>query len=198
VGVVLTGYLDDWTAGLAAIKLNGGISVVQDPSEAEAPGMPQSALRYVEVDYCLRLAEMGPLLVRLAGERTIPEDMKPKKPAKERLMSPEEMTGKFGAPTAFVCPDCNGALWETPIGRALQFRCHVGHRYSPETLLTEQTEGLEDALWSVVRTLDEQAALLRRLARRQSEPADDQADLENRARHCQEQAAAIRARFRKL
>jgi two-component system chemotaxis response regulator CheB len=47
IGVVLTGNLDNGTAGLLAIKDCGGITVVQDPSEALAPSMPLNALRYV-------------------------------------------------------------------------------------------------------------------------------------------------------
>jgi two-component system chemotaxis response regulator CheB len=77
-GVVLTGYLDDGTAGLAAIKRAGGIAIVQDPREAEAPYMPRSALRHVKVDHCVRLAEIAPLLVKLAttaaaGGEALPE-----------------------------------------------------------------------------------------------------------------------------
>ena len=68
VGVILTGALDDGTAGLLAIKQRGGVAVVQDPREALYAGMPQNALANVSVDYCVPLADMGSLLTRLAGE----------------------------------------------------------------------------------------------------------------------------------
>jgi len=56
VGVVLSGVLDDGTAGLAAIKLAGGIAAVQHPDDALYPGMPQSALNNVAVDHALPAA----------------------------------------------------------------------------------------------------------------------------------------------
>jgi two-component system chemotaxis response regulator CheB len=70
IGIVLSGYLDDGTAGLAAVKANGGIAIVQDPSEALAPNMPRNAMRKVKVDYCVPLAEIAPLLVRLVNGNT--------------------------------------------------------------------------------------------------------------------------------
>jgi two-component system, chemotaxis family, protein-glutamate methylesterase/glutaminase len=65
IGVILTGKLNDGTAGLMAVKQAGGTAVVQDPREAEYPAMPRNALRYVSVDHCVPLAEMAPLLTRL-------------------------------------------------------------------------------------------------------------------------------------
>ena len=69
IGVVLSGYLDDGSAGLAAIKEQGGIAIVQDPDDAVAPDMPRNALRAVDVDYCLPAAEIAPLLVKLVNGR---------------------------------------------------------------------------------------------------------------------------------
>lgn len=192
VGVVLTGYLDDGTAGLAAIKIHGGIAVVQDPDEAEAPPMPRSALRYVPVDHCLRLSRIAPMLVRLASEPAISERATVPIHIDNRRMTPEQMTAKFGPPTPYVCPECHGSLWEAPTGKALQFKCHVGHLYSPESLLAEHKQGLENNLWSVVRTLEERAALLRRLAQREDGPSDTQPDFAARAHHCERQAALVR------
>jgi hypothetical protein len=68
IGVVLTGALDDGAAGLWAVKRWGGMAVVQDPREAKFASMPANALEYVQVDYCLPIAEVGSLLSRAAGE----------------------------------------------------------------------------------------------------------------------------------
>jgi two-component system chemotaxis response regulator CheB len=164
-GVILTGNLDDGTAGLFAIKHVGGIAIVQDPKEASAPAMPRSALRNVKVDHCLPLAKIGPLLVRLATTRNIPRSKKGAL-AKRRFLVPKDMEKEFGLPTSFVCPECDGPLWETKPGRSLQFRCHEGHAYSPDSLLADQAEALERMLWSAARTFDERANLLHRLGER--------------------------------
>jgi two-component system chemotaxis response regulator CheB len=72
IGVVLTGNLDDGTAGLRMIKQLGGVAIAQDPAEAMFPSMPESAIRHVNVDHVARLAEIAPLLVRLTAA-AVPE-----------------------------------------------------------------------------------------------------------------------------
>jgi len=70
IGVILSGMLDDGSAGLWWIKKYGGLAVVQDPSDAAYPEMAENALRYVEVDSVAPLAAMGPLLAKLvSGKR---------------------------------------------------------------------------------------------------------------------------------
>ena len=68
VGVVLTGANDDGARGLEEIRSRGGIAIVQDPAEAEAPQMPAAALRQAGADYTLALAEIPGVLNRLARE----------------------------------------------------------------------------------------------------------------------------------
>jgi two-component system, chemotaxis family, protein-glutamate methylesterase/glutaminase len=68
IGVVLTGRLNDGTAGLYEIGRRGGITIVQDPSDAVCPAMPASAFKHVAVDHCIPLASMPPLLVQVCKE----------------------------------------------------------------------------------------------------------------------------------
>jgi two-component system, chemotaxis family, protein-glutamate methylesterase/glutaminase len=68
IGVILSGQLDDGTVGMQAIKTCGGLTVVQDPKDAEYPEMPQSVLNHVSVDHCAPLARMGTLLDGLVHE----------------------------------------------------------------------------------------------------------------------------------
>jgi len=72
IGIVLSGALDDGATGLWWIKRHGGVAIVQDPRDAELASMPQAAIATVDVDYCVAVREMAPLLVRLAGEPAAP------------------------------------------------------------------------------------------------------------------------------
>ena len=77
VGVVLSGTLDDGTAGLRAIHERGGLAVVQDPDDALFPGMPESALAGDYADFVVPLREIGSLLSDLARNEPVPEGQSP-------------------------------------------------------------------------------------------------------------------------
>jgi two-component system chemotaxis response regulator CheB len=172
VGVVLSGALDDGTAGLQAIKVQDGIAVVQDPEEAVFDGMPRSAVENVDVDYVVPLSSVAPLLSQLVHEpakaNSNREDdsrqMDPESEMAELDMSAIESENQPGTPSAFVCPTCAGVLWEIEDGSLVRYRCRVGHAFSPESLLAGQSAALEAAVWAAFRALDERASLLKRLA----------------------------------
>lgn len=73
IGVILTGARSDGTVGMRAIKLRGGITIVQDPLEAPFPSMPMSVMQNMRVDYSMPLSEIGSLLNHLSRE-TVPEE----------------------------------------------------------------------------------------------------------------------------
>lgn len=172
VGVVLTGTLDDGTAGLQAIKTRGGVAVAQDPDEAMFSGMPRSAVENVEVDHVAPLSAIGPLLIRLAHERVEGADAEPGPRAMnqesnivELDMDAVEGKDRPGTPSSFACPECGGVLWELHDGKLLRFRCRVGHAYSTDSLLSQQSGALEAALWTALRALEERASLATRVAK---------------------------------
>ncbi len=172
VGVVLTGALDDGTAGLLAIKQRGGITVVQDPRDAMYPDMSRSALAHVKVDHCLPIAQIGSLLVQVSREEVMPKESQPASEDMEREVRVVEMetnplneNTQVGVPSPYSCPECGGVLWEVDDGELTRFRCRTGHAFSTDSVLAEQSERLEQALWVALKTLDENASLLRRMAK---------------------------------
>lgn len=181
IGVVLTGMLDDGTAGLMVIRADGGVAVVQDPKTALFPSMPQSALRRVPDAYVAKLAEIPDLLVRLVSE----ELKEPARPVydvatlkevriAELDMSEIENDMRNGKPSQFACPECGGVLWEIDQSGLLRYRCRVGHAYTARHLRAEQRQAVETALWSALRALEENASLYRRMAERARKSRWDQ------------------------
>lgn len=166
IGVVLSGALDDGTAGLWRIKRNGGIAVVQDPADAEVASMPENALREVMVDHCVPVGEMADLLVKRSAEK-IPantEVMKDEKTATEIEIAAEENALKkgafnLGAPSSFACPDCHGVLAKIVDGNLVRYRCHTGHAYSTDSLMAAITEKVEESLYNAIRGMDESILL---------------------------------------
>jgi two-component system chemotaxis response regulator CheB len=175
IGVVLTGNLDDGTAGLAAVKRCGGVAVVQDPATADYPSMPESAIANVEADHVVPLGGIGPLLDRLVRE-PLPAAHPPGCADPDGVEKEPDLMGihdrdtggpgPSGEPSGFTCPECGGALYERRGEAPVHFRCRTGHAYSPESLLARQTDSLEATLWAALRSLEENAALSRRMEKR--------------------------------
>jgi len=160
IGIVLSGGLNDGTAGLYEIKRRGGIAIVQTPAEAETPDMPNSALENVAVDYCLRVAEMPRLLLRLVQEPSEQTSL----PVRGRTAMNQET---FAEPTTQTCPECGGAMREENVGSLVRFRCPIGHVMTTDVLAITQLERLKENLSAVLRGLNERAALCREIAQNQ-------------------------------
>jgi two-component system chemotaxis response regulator CheB len=142
---------------------------VQHPEDALASGMPLSALRYVQVDHVAPLAKIGAVLRRLINEpcgdsASVGCHEESSTANQGETMNQKEMEQKFGPPSALICPECNGPIWEATDGNHTQYRCLVGHIFSPESFVAEEGVAVERALWVAVKTLQERSDLLRRLA----------------------------------
>ena len=173
IAVVLSGSLDDGTAGAIAVKERGGLVLAQDPADAAYPGMPESTINHVEVTEIATAGELGAVVTRLCRTPAIPKE---EIAVPDLVMAEVEMAGvtdimtasdePAGQPAGFGCPECHGALFKIENGGLLRFRCRLGHAWSWHALLLEQGQALENALWMALRTLEEKADLNLQLAER--------------------------------
>lgn len=190
IGVVLSGYLDDGTAGLQAIKRCGGTAVVQDPADAEQPSMPASALHNVEVDHCVPAGRLAQTLVALVGQPlvasrpAVPMELIREQAISTGVGNQMEHLNAIGKPSTFACPDCDGVLWEIAGIQPKRYRCHTGHGFSLRSLAYTQGLNTDHALWGAIRALQEREVLLRALAKgggRSGEDAEVAAQAERTA-----------------
>lgn len=172
IAILLTGYLNDGTSGMEAIKRCGGICIVQDPADAEYPDMPKNALSQVKVDYCLSLSQMGSLISKLLltkakKQLSIPEDIRTETDIAKRVLSDLPAVNSLGNLVPFNCPGCGGVLWEIKTGNGLRYRCHTGHAYTATSLVAEQTMKIEETMWTALRMFEERRNLLLTLSKDQ-------------------------------
>jgi two-component system chemotaxis response regulator CheB len=169
IGVVLTGLLDDGAAGLAAIKRCGGITLVQDPADAEASSMPLSALDACDVDYRAPIATMAATLAELARQPALPMFRIPRDIALEVQIargrySTTEDIAEIATPVALSCPSCSGVLSQIVDPSRLRFRCQIGHAYTADALDKEQEAAVAEAMVVALRVLEERHTLLVKMA----------------------------------
>lgn len=155
IGIILTGRLNDGSAGLLEVKRRGGITIVQSPQDAAYPAMPASALAHAVPDHCLPLDDIGPLVARLLRlERPVPATATPEG---SHPMTSEQT---FDRPIALTCPDCGGALRPVPVGSSLiEYRCHIQHVYTAEVLAEAHFEQMERIVRAAERVVHERSEL---------------------------------------
>jgi two-component system chemotaxis response regulator CheB len=170
IGVVLTGMLDDGSSGLMLLRSAGGQAIVQDPATAMFPSMPENALARVPDAHVVPLESIGRCIVRLTQE-PLPDpavhgngDPDEKAPAVSAMVAEMEHEDNATQSSMFGCPECGGVLREIEEKGFLRYRCRVGHAYTAQFLELEQRNGIDVALWSALRALEENAALYRRMA----------------------------------
>ncbi len=207
VAVILSGALDDGTAGLWTVRDRGGLAVVQDPASAAVSSMPGNALAEVGAEHVVAVREMGALLGRLArlpaGGDGAPAQALAELEREVAQSAVDEATHqgseRYGEPSRFSCPDCGGVLWDTcSPGGPMRYRCDTGHAYGPAALAEAQTEQVEAALWASLRALENKAELARSRSRRARdrgmEALTERYTVQYEA--AQQHAAAVRALLR--
>lgn len=197
VAIVLSGVLDDGTAGMIAVRARGGVGLVQDPADAMYPSMPRSAAAIGGAEHVAPAATMGAILADLLAEDIGAVD----EPKPSDLMDTETAMANLdldaltdddrpGSPSGFGCPSCHGALFAIDEGGMERFRCRVGHAWTPEALAAEQGQAIEGALWMALRALEERAALSRRMGQRAQQRGHLLSAQGFGSRHDEAQAAA--------
>lgn len=169
IGVVLSGLLDDGTSGLWSVKRMGGLCVVQDPFDAEYPSMPESVLEQVEVDHMVPIIDLAALLQELVQQKA-PESTALSSDEEKRLTTEIHIASQdnafemgvldMGPLTPFTCPECNGTLVQIREGQITRFRCHTGHAFTENSLLSGITKTVEENLWEVIKGMEEAIMLL--------------------------------------
>ena len=170
IGVVLSGNLDDGTAGLWAIKDRGGIVLVQSPQEAQFPSMPESALQHVAVDHVLPVADMPSVISNLTRDNVMTGNYAP---APELMAEETHIALGEGGPQVGLlqpedlspntCPECHGVLMRIREGPIVRYRCHTGHAFSVQTLLTGVNEEIDHTLADALRAVEERILFLREM-----------------------------------
>jgi two-component system chemotaxis response regulator CheB len=172
VGVVLTGELDDGAAGLRTVRACGGAAAIQEPAECAAPSMPLNALHAVPDAIVASITQLGDTIAQLLDQSMsddAPEDATIRRAAE--IETSIALTGKsnpddlkaIGTLSDLTCPDCGGVIWKIGNEPPLRYRCHTGHAFSAISLEDRQRQESEDALWSVVRGLQERISLTKQL-----------------------------------
>ncbi len=203
VGVILSGYLDDGASGLKAIELAGGTCLAQDPADAEVADMPRAALRHVKSARSESLLRLGPLIASLVAT-PVEEKIMPGRTAREIEIEAAIAAGdraalagtsSLGRPSALTCPDCHGTLFEIGESSLERFRCHTGHAFTSDALLGAVRMSTENALWSAVRALQEEAILFEHIARHAEAWGDvtEAAELRENAKRAKVAADHVRA-----
>ena len=191
-GVLLSGMGADGSAGLHAIQTAGGRTIVQDPEEALFPTMLRKAAALLKPDGVLPAAKIGAAVAELAMVTGLDlRNMQPTEPPR----ADEDIEASGRMPSPYSCPECGGVLWEKHEGQLFGYKCRVGHTYSYDALINEQTQLIERALWAGLRALEEKKSLLERLANESHEGNRERSAerFESAARELEEPAQTFRA-----
>jgi two-component system chemotaxis response regulator CheB len=172
VAVILSGGLDDGSAGLASVKFRGGVTIVQDPDDAIVASMPANAIKRALPDTVAPSSEIGALIVEAVSQPAHAADRKTKGGA-SAMSGPVGSDDLDGQVTGMTCPECHGSIWMRGGPDEVTFSCRVGHTFSPDSFFEIQAENVENALWAAVRSLEEQSSLAEMMAARAKRMMDE-------------------------
>jgi two-component system chemotaxis response regulator CheB len=165
VGIILSGALDDGASGLSAVARCGGLCIVQRPSDAAYPQMPELALQAVPEARAMSAAEIGAALPALVAQPApaaviIPQQLQ----LEARIAAGDEAAAREiesrGEATNLNCPECGGPLHREP-GTVLRFRCRLGHALTEAALAEASRQAAESSLWAAIRLLEQRANINR-------------------------------------
>jgi len=190
IAIVLSGALGDGSAGAVSVASAGGTVIVQDPTDAVVPSMPERTIAAISPDHTVPSADIGALLRDLTWEAAHGGEAMATDPDPPRHLEHEHRP--LGAPSSFTCPECSGALWELRDGGLARYRCRVGHIYSEDAMVQAQGEAVEAALWTALEVLEERSELLDRIAGRMTDRPRSAQHMLSAAREVDERAELIR------
>lgn len=195
IGVILSGLLDDGTAGAGALVRTGGRVLVRSPGQADFPDMPQSVLDTVAGAEALDLPTIAARLIELCGRpapapQQIPTDIGIELKIAGLEGATMENEARLGSLSPYNCPHCNGVLWELSDGPTVRFRCHTGHAYTLRSLNEAQEEALDKGLFDALRAHKGRASLVDRLAEQAADGAS-RSMLKARVRKIEEDAMQL-------
>jgi two-component system chemotaxis response regulator CheB len=174
IGIILTGMLEDGASGMYAIQKSGGVCIIQDPGEAKYSDMPQAVLNTLKPDYAIPVSEMGGAIkdaisnLKRKKKGKIPSDIIKEAAIAERVNIGIEEVKNPGEVSVISCPDCGGSLWEMKGNGFTRYRCHLGHAYSQEGLVSSMEVSTESTLWTALRIIEERRNLLRQIGNKES------------------------------
>jgi two-component system, chemotaxis family, protein-glutamate methylesterase/glutaminase len=168
IGVLLTGMLGDGVAGLRAIHDAGGITIVQDPGDAQFPELPSRALLVVTPDRTLPIDAIGGAIASIVRERVavsvVPRELALEAEIDREGQTSAEELAQLGPQTSVTCPECHGPLWQLGDEELRRYRCYLGHVTTASELIAASAIEVETSLWSAVRALNDRAITLETLA----------------------------------
>ena len=169
IAVVLSGALDDGTAGAWAVKDRGGLVLVQEPREAMQASMPESTILHVKVDHVAPVTALAEIVAGLVGSPVSAAHRKEDSRLEVVTLVAAEGNGlqagvmELGEISRYTCPDCHGVLVQIEEGSIVRFRCHTGHAFSLLSLLSEVNEAIDTGLWDTLRAIEERVMLLKHM-----------------------------------